>query len=87
MIINLAIIKDNNYSMHTEKKKITLTFPDGTKKDFFKGISGQAIAESISKSLVKKAIAIKVNNIKRDMSDCINNDADTNTMIYKCLYH
>ena len=76
MIINLAIIKDNNYSMHTEKNKITLTFPDGTKKDFYNGISGQAIAESISKSLVKKAIAIKVNNIKRDMSDCISDDAD-----------
>ncbi len=72
----MAVTKDNNYNMHIEKQKITLTFPDGTKKQFSNGINGEAIAESISKSLVKKAVAIKVNNIKRDLSDCIYADAD-----------
>jgi len=42
--------------------KIIITFPDGNKKDLKKGVSGFEIAESISKSLAKESIAIKINN-------------------------
>ena len=38
---------------------ITLTFPDGAKRSFAKGITGKALAESISKSLAKKAVAMR----------------------------
>ena len=43
--------------------KIIITFPDGNERKFIKGVTGNEIAESISKSLQKKAIAIKVNGI------------------------
>ncbi|MEM7568021.1 MAG: TGS domain-containing protein, partial [Pseudomonadota bacterium] len=35
-----------------------LTFPDGSARDFEAGATGQSVAESISKSLAKKAVAI-----------------------------
>ena len=45
------------------ENEIDIIFPDGGKKSFPKGISGKYIAEDISKSLAKKAIAIKVNGV------------------------
>ena len=39
------------------EEQITITFPDGKKRIYEKGITGNEIAESISKSLQKKAIA------------------------------
>ena len=40
---------------------IKITFPDGAVKEFPKGITVKEVAESISKSLAKKALAGKVN--------------------------
>ena len=57
------------------KNNILVTFPDGKQKEFCKGISGKEIAASISKSLEKKAIATKVNNEYRDLSDQITSDS------------
>jgi len=54
---------------------ITLTFPDGAKRSFAKGISGKALAESISKSLAKKAVAMKVDGKLADLADPIDGDA------------
>ena len=51
--------------------KIIITFPDGNERKFIKGVTGNEIAESISKSLQKKAIAIKVNEKQMDLSDSI----------------
>ena len=51
------------------KKNIIITFPDGNKKHFLKGINGKDIANSISKSLEKKAIAIKVDDKYQDLVD------------------
>ena len=51
--------------------KITITFPDGNERKFKKGVTGNEIAESISKSLQKKAIAIKVNEKQMDLSDSL----------------
>ena len=42
-----------------EKKTILISFPDGKKEKFNKGIKGIEIAASISKSLEKKSIANK----------------------------
>ena len=43
-------------------KTIKIKFPDGKTSTINKGTTGQSIAESISKSLAKEAIAIEVNN-------------------------
>ena len=55
-------------------EKIKITFPDGNIRLVDKGTVGQSIAESISKSLAKEAIAIEINGRICDLSCSINND-------------
>ena len=57
------------------KNIIKITFPDGAKKDFVGGARGTDIAQSISKSLSKKAVAIEVNGFEQDLCEKINSDA------------
>ena len=56
-------------------EKITITFPDGNKKEVDKGINGLELASQISKSLAKESVAIKINNDIKDISLPINSDA------------
>src|SRR5690606_18270058 len=56
--------------------EITLTFPDGAKRKFPKGITGKALAETISKSLAKKAVAVSVKGRLADLADPIEADAE-----------
>ena len=60
------------------ESKIEIIFPDGNKKNLPKGISGKYIAEGISKSLAKKAVAIKVNGQIKDLVDKIYSDSEIN---------
>ncbi len=60
---------------YSEMEKINITFPDGSKKEFPRGITGKEIAESISKGLAKEALAIEVNGEVWDLSRPINSDA------------
>ena len=55
---------------------VSLTFPDGASRDYDDGISGAALALSISKSLSKKAIAYSLNGEVRDLADPIEADGD-----------
>jgi len=50
---------------------ISLTFPDGSVRDYDAATTGAALAESISKSLAKKAVAIALDGTLRDLSDPI----------------
>ena len=54
---------------------IKITFPDGAVKEFPKGITVKEVAESISKSLAKKALAGKVNGELVDFDCAIEEDA------------
>ena len=54
---------------------INITFPDGKSHEERKGITGFEIAEKISKSLAKEAIAFKVNDEIQDLSHCVEKDA------------
>ncbi len=56
-------------------EKITITFPDGNKKEVDKGINGLELASQISKSLAKESVAIKINNDIKDINLPINSDA------------
>ncbi|AEN90326.1 MULTISPECIES: threonine--tRNA ligase [Priestia] len=58
------------------KDLIQIRFLDGNEKEFSKGITLHAIAESISSSLKKKAIAGKVNGELYDLYRTINQDAE-----------
>jgi threonyl-tRNA synthetase len=48
---------------------ISLTFPDGSVRSFEAGATGRDVAESISKSLAKKAVAIAIDGTVCDLSD------------------
>ena len=54
---------------------IKITFPDGAIKEFPKGITVKEVAESITKSLAKKALAGKVNGELVDFDRAIEEDA------------
>jgi threonyl-tRNA synthetase len=55
---------------------ITITLPDGSKKQIKKGTTGNEIAESIGPRLAKAAIAITVNNELYDLFRPIQTNAD-----------
>ena len=54
---------------------IKITFPDGAVKEFPKGITVKEVAESISKSIAKKALAGKLNGELVDFDRSIEEDA------------
>ena len=49
--------------------KVSMQFPDGSVRDYDASTTGAALAESISKSLAKKAVAYAVDGTVRDLSD------------------
>ena len=54
---------------------VSLSFPDGSVRDYEDGISGRDLAASISKSLSKAAVAIKLDGDLKDLADPIDGDA------------
>jgi threonyl-tRNA synthetase len=54
---------------------IHLTFPDNSVREFVAGVTGREIAEGISKSLSKKAVAMALDGALADLSDRIEKDA------------
>src|SRR6187402_2599374 len=48
---------------------VSLTFPDGSVRSYDAAMTGSALAESISKSLAKKAVAYALDGTVRDLSD------------------
>jgi len=54
---------------------IQLTFPDNSVRDFDDGVTGAEIAAGISKSLAKKAVAVALDGVLRDLSDAIAENA------------
>jgi threonyl-tRNA synthetase len=55
--------------------EIRLTFPDGAARPYVKGITGKALAEGISKSLAKRAVAMLIDGRLADLADPIDADA------------
>ena len=54
---------------------ISITFPDGASRAFEAGVSGFAIAKSISPSLAKRAVAMALDGTLRDLADPLMSDA------------
>ncbi|MEL6789951.1 MAG: threonine--tRNA ligase [Pseudomonadota bacterium] len=54
---------------------VAITLPDGAVRAFDGAVTGLALAENISKSLAKKAIAVKVDGALTDLFAPIENDA------------
>src|SRR5690606_27743230 len=49
--------------------EVSLTFPDGSVRQYDAATTGAALAESISKSLAKKSVAYAFDGVLRDLSD------------------
>ena len=54
---------------------VALTFPDGARREFSDGASGADVAASISKSLAKRAVAMKLDGVLHDLADPIHEGA------------
>ncbi len=54
---------------------IKVTLPDGSVRELAEAMDGRAFAESIAKSLAKKAIALKVDGKVKDLATTIDKDA------------
>jgi threonyl-tRNA synthetase len=52
-----------------------LTFPDGSQRNFEANVTGTEVTASISRSLLKKAAAMVLDGIVRDLGDAITHDA------------
>lgn len=61
---------------------ITITFPDGAKKEFEAGVTAMDVAKSISEGLARKVIAAKVNGDVWDATRPINEDAALNLLTW-----
>ena len=51
-----------------QENMIKITMPDGSVRDYASGITGMEIANSISKSLAKVSLAIKIDGVLSDLS-------------------
>ena len=54
---------------------ISISLPDGAIREFERGVTGSEIARSISPSLAKQAVAMKINGELRDLADPVTDDA------------
>jgi threonyl-tRNA synthetase len=54
---------------------VTLTFPDGARRDYPDGITGVEIAKGISPSLAKRTVAMALDGTVADLADRIERDA------------
>jgi threonyl-tRNA synthetase len=54
---------------------ITLTFPDGARREYPQGITGIEIAKGISPSLAKRTVAMALDDCVADLADPIERDA------------
>jgi threonyl-tRNA synthetase len=57
--------------MEQNMTQVSLTFPDGSIRDYDAALTGLALAEGISKSLAKKAVAYALDGQVRDLCDPI----------------
>src|SRR6478672_1191043 len=54
---------------------ISLQFPDGSRREFKPGVTGREVAESIAKSLAKRAVAMSLDGQVKDLAEPIKADA------------
>ena len=54
---------------------VTLTFPDGARRDYPNGIAGAEIAKAISPSLAKRTVAMTLDGIVVDLAEAIERDS------------
>jgi threonyl-tRNA synthetase len=61
-------------SAQKEARSISLTFPDGAKRDYPAGTTGLDVAKGISPSLAKRTVAMALDGAVADLADSIDKD-------------
>ncbi|MDF9796781.1 threonyl-tRNA synthetase [Catalinimonas alkaloidigena] len=64
-------------------KEIKITLPDGSQREYPRGVSGLEIAQSISEGLARNVLAAKVNGEVWDASRSIEQDAEVQLLTWK----
>ncbi|MCX7797568.1 MAG: threonine--tRNA ligase [Melioribacter sp.] len=62
---------------------VKIKFPDGSQKEYPKGITPLEIAQSISSRLAEEALVAKINGTVKDLSTKINDDAEIAIMTFE----
>ncbi|HEX7356131.1 MAG TPA: TGS domain-containing protein, partial [Ignavibacteriaceae bacterium] len=62
--------------------KIKITFPDGAVKEFESGTSGYQIAKSISQRLADEVLAIKFNDVIKDLNRPLTEDGSVKFLTF-----
>src|SRR5436190_9298296 len=57
------------------EQKVTLTFPDGARRQYPKNITGLEIDKAISPSLAKRTVAMALDGVVADLNDPVSHDA------------
>ncbi len=65
----------SNTNAQSQSDMITITFPDGNTREYANGTNGFEIAESISKSLAKASVVVKVDGEMYDLKRPIEKDS------------
>ncbi len=65
------------------EQKIKITFPDGSVREYDKGVSGLDIAKSISEGLARNVLAARVNGEVWDATRPINEDAEIQLLTWE----
>jgi threonyl-tRNA synthetase len=55
--------------------QISITLPDGSRRSYERGVTGEAIARSIGAGLAKAAVAIRIDGTLKDLASKIDRDA------------
>ena len=64
-------------------ENISVKLPDGSIKQLPKGSTGLDLASSIGPGLAKDAVAIEINNIQKDLSDTLEDNASVSIITIK----
>lgn len=64
-------------------EKIKITFPDGTIREFDKGISAYEIAQSISSKLDEDALAVEINGFVKELYTKINENSEIKFLTFE----
>ena len=59
--------------------KITLTFPDGARREYPRNITGLEIAQGISPSLAKRTVAMALDGVLTDLADPIDRTLESSS--------
>ena len=62
---------------------VTITLPDGSKREYDKGISSLEVAKSISEGLARNVLAAKVNGNVQDLDLPINTDSSLQLLTWR----